>query len=169
MCESVLILLLPSTSVFSHWLILPSSPQFEKKGLCPSISKPTLHSVLLIPALCPHWLQPLFSFHQPRSLQCFLPATQRTARFPLGHTAQQHSQPRTDSVLRTDLGTGGMGGGFPMELSKGPVPCVARGVPMPLLYPAGHLHPAISSRLPPRGSNTWARCAGTWRTWRQTP
>ena len=39
---------------------------------------------------------------------------------------------------------------------------------MPFLDPAGHLHPAISSRLPPRGSNTWARCAGTWRTWRQT-
>ena len=97
-----------------------------------------------------------------------LPATQRTALLPLGHTAQQHSQPRTDSVLRTDLGTGGMGGGFPMELSKGPVPCVARGVPMPFLEPAGHLHPAISSPLPPRGSNTWARCACTWRTWRQT-
>ena len=73
-----------------------------------------------------------------------------------------------EAVLRTDLGTGGMGGGFPMELSKGPVPCVARGVPMPLLYPAGHLHPAISSRLPPRGSNTWARCASTWRSCRQT-
>ena len=71
-------------------------------------------------------------------------------------------------MLRTDLGTGGMGGGFPMELSKGPVPCVARRVPMPFLDPAGHLHPAISSPLPPRGSNTWARCAGTWRTWRKT-
>ena len=97
-----------------------------------------------------------------------LPATQRTTRFPLGHTAQQHSQPRTDSVLRTDLGTGGMGGGFPMELSKGPVPCMARGVPMTFLEPAGHQHPAISSPLPPRGSNTWARCASTWRTCRQT-
>ena len=66
------------------------------------------------------------------------------------------------------MGTRGMGGGFPMELSKGPVPCVALGVPIPFLDPAGHLHPAISSPLPPRGSNTWARCAGTWRTWRQT-
>ena len=97
-----------------------------------------------------------------------LSATQRNARFPTGHTAEQYLQPRTDSVLRTDLGTGGMGGGFPMELSKGAVPCVARGVPMPFLDPAGHLHPAISSPLPPRGSNTWARGAGTWRTWRQT-
>ena len=43
-----------------------------------------------------------------------------------------------------------------MELSKGPVPSVARGVPMPFLDPAGHLHPAISSPLPPWGSNTWA-------------
>ena len=40
---------------------------------------------------------------------------------------------------------------------------------MPFLDPAGHLHPAISSPLPPRCSNTWARCAGTWRTWRQNP
>ena len=64
-----------------------------------------------------------------------LPATQRTARFPLGHTAQQHSQPRTDSVLRTDLETGGLGGGFSMELSKGPVPCVARECPCPSLTP----------------------------------
>ena len=54
-----------------------------------------------------------------------LPATQRTARFPTGHTAYQHLLPRSDSVRRTDLGTGGMGGGFPMELSKGPAPCVA--------------------------------------------
>ena len=61
-----------------------------------------------------------------------------------------------------------MGGGFPMELSKGPVPCVARGVPTPFLDSAGQLHPAISSPLPPWGSNTWARCAGPWRTWRQT-
>ena len=58
-----------------------------------------------------------------------LPATQRTTRFPLGHTAQQHSQPRTDSVLRTDLDTGGLGGEFSMELSKGQVPCVARECP----------------------------------------
>ena len=49
-----------------------------------------------------------------------------------------------------------------MDLSKGPVSCVARGVPMLFLDPAGHLHPAISSPLPPRGTNTWARCAGTW-------
>ena len=61
-----------------------------------------------------------------------------------------------------------MGGGFSRELSKGPVPCVGRGVPSPFLDPAGHLHPAISSPLPPRGSNTCVRSAGTWRTWRQT-
>ena len=64
-----------------------------------------------------------------------LPATQRTARFPLGHTDQHHSQPRTDSVLRTDLDTGALGGEFSMELSKGPVPCVTRECPCPSLTP----------------------------------
>ena len=64
-----------------------------------------------------------------------LPATQRTARFPLGHTAQHQSPPRTDSVLRTDLDTGALGGGFSMELSKGPVPYVAREGPSPSVTP----------------------------------
>ena len=64
-----------------------------------------------------------------------LPATQRTALFPLGHTAPQHSQPRKDRVLRPDLDTGGLGGGYSMELSKGPVPCVARECPCPSLIP----------------------------------
>ena len=62
-----------------------------------------------------------------------LPATQRTVRLPLGLTAQQHSQPGTDSELRTHLDAGGLGGGFSKELSKGPVPCVARECPCPSL------------------------------------
>ena len=85
-----------------------------------------------------------------------------------GDTAQKHSQPRTDTVRRIDLWTWGLGGEFSRELSKGQVPSVALGVPTPSLNPAGHYHPAISSPLPPRGSNTWAYCASTWRTCRQT-
>ena len=97
-----------------------------------------------------------------------LPATQRTARFPLGNTAQKHSQPRTDTVRRIDLWTRGLGGEFSRELSKGQVPSVALGVPTPSLNPTGHYHPAIRSPLPPLGSNTGARCASTWRKCRQT-
>ena len=63
------------------------------------------------------------------------PATHRTARFPMGHTSQQLSQLLRESVRRKDLGTGGLGGGFSMELSKGPVPCVARECPCPSLIP----------------------------------
>ena len=54
-----------------------------------------------------------------------LPATQRTARFPLGNTAQKQTQPRTDTVRRRDLWTRGLGGEFSRELSKGQVPSVA--------------------------------------------
>ena len=55
----------------------------------------------------------------------------------------------------------GPGRGIFQGTLKGQVPSVAQGVPTPSLHPAGHYHPAISSPLPPRGSDTWALCAST--------
>ena len=55
-----------------------------------------------------------------------LPATQRTARFPMGHTSQQLSQLLRDTVRRKDLGTGGLGGIFSRGLSDGQVSSLAR-------------------------------------------
>ena len=54
------------------------------------------------------------------------PATQRTARFPMGHTSQQLSQLLRDSVCRKDLGTGGLGRGFSRVLSDGQASSLAR-------------------------------------------
>ena len=54
------------------------------------------------------------------------PATQRTARVPMGHTSQQLSQHLRHSVRRKDLGTGGLGGGFSRGLSDGQASSLAR-------------------------------------------
>ena len=55
-----------------------------------------------------------------------LPATQRTARFPMGHTSQQLSQHLRHSVRRKDLGTRGLGGEFSKGLSKGQASSLTR-------------------------------------------
>ena len=54
------------------------------------------------------------------------PATQRTARFPMGHTSQQLSQHLRHSVRRKDLGNGGLGGGFSRGLSDDQASSLAR-------------------------------------------
>ena len=54
------------------------------------------------------------------------PATQRIARFILGHTSLQISHLLRDSVRRKDLGTGDVDRGFFRGLSKGQVSSLPR-------------------------------------------
>ena len=80
-----------------------------------------------------------------------LPATGRTARFPLGHTVQQPSQPRTDSVRRTDLGTGAWAGDFPGNSLRARCPlspgnCPGRPLPRRTLASSNN-HPSASTGL----------------------
>ena len=96
------------------------------------------------------------------------PATQRTARFPMGHTSQQLSQLLRDSVCRKDWGPGAWAGDFPGCCLMARRPLSRDESPNHPLTPAGVLIPAISGPLATWGRDTWARCASNWPTWRQT-
>ena len=59
-------------------------------------------------------------------------------------------------------------GSLPGDLSGPRPPLSPGGCPRHPLTPAGHLHPAISGPLPPRGWDTRGRGASNGPTWRQT-